>query len=271
MLQIVGICQTNQTVWKLILQWWTMIHDDVINWKHFPRFWPFLRGSHRRTMDSPHKHQWHGALMLSLICAWKKRLTNQSRRRWFESPLRSLWRRRDASHLFHPQRYWLPPVSTPDDVDNKGRAEYTGHHQRHVTGVVDTWKDTRHTWRRHNVGILSALLGLCEGNPPVTSGVPSQRSTNAALFLLLVVTLHKQSVCLWFSNAHVPCAMTVMSETDSWWEVSKWPHWGRDKLAAISYTIFSNSRFGLGVCVFRIKFICKFFLRAQSITSHWFR
>ena len=22
-------------------------HDDVIKWKHFPRYWPFVRGSHR--------------------------------------------------------------------------------------------------------------------------------------------------------------------------------------------------------------------------------
>ena len=41
-------------------------HDDVIKWKHFPRYWPFLWGIHR----SPHKGQWHGALMFSLICAW---------------------------------------------------------------------------------------------------------------------------------------------------------------------------------------------------------
>ena len=24
-----------------------MIHDDVIKWKHFPRYWPFVRGIHR--------------------------------------------------------------------------------------------------------------------------------------------------------------------------------------------------------------------------------
>ena len=41
-------------------------HDDVIKWKHFPRYWPFERGIHR----SPHKSQWRGALMLSLIWAW---------------------------------------------------------------------------------------------------------------------------------------------------------------------------------------------------------
>ena len=46
--------------WKL-----ASIHDDVIKWKHFPRYWPFVRGIHR----SPVKGQWRGAFMFSLICA----------------------------------------------------------------------------------------------------------------------------------------------------------------------------------------------------------
>ena len=45
-------------------------HDDVIKWRHFPRYWPFVRGIHRSPVNSPHKDQWHGVLMFSLICAW---------------------------------------------------------------------------------------------------------------------------------------------------------------------------------------------------------
>ena len=45
-------------------------HDDVITWKHFPRFWPFMRGIHRSPVNSPHKGQRRGALMFSLICVW---------------------------------------------------------------------------------------------------------------------------------------------------------------------------------------------------------
>ena len=45
------------------------IHDDVIKWKHFPRYWPFVPGIHRSTANSPRKGQWGGALMFSLICA----------------------------------------------------------------------------------------------------------------------------------------------------------------------------------------------------------
>ena len=44
--------------------------DDVIKWKNFPRYWPFVRGIHRSPVNSPHKGQWRGALMFSLTCAW---------------------------------------------------------------------------------------------------------------------------------------------------------------------------------------------------------
>ena len=45
-------------------------HDDVIKWKHIPRYWPFVQGIHRSPANSPHKGQWCGALMFSLImCA----------------------------------------------------------------------------------------------------------------------------------------------------------------------------------------------------------
>ena len=45
-------------------------HDDVIKWKHFPRYWPFVRGIHRSSVNSPHKGQWRRALMFSFICVW---------------------------------------------------------------------------------------------------------------------------------------------------------------------------------------------------------
>ena len=45
-------------------------HDDVFKWKHFPRYWPSVRGIHRSLMNSPHKGQWCRALMFSLICTW---------------------------------------------------------------------------------------------------------------------------------------------------------------------------------------------------------
>ena len=67
-------------------------HDDVIKWKYFPRYWPFVRGIHRSPVNSPHKGQWRGALMFSLICALNKRLSKQWWGWWFETPSCPLWR-----------------------------------------------------------------------------------------------------------------------------------------------------------------------------------
>ena len=54
---------------KLLNQDWE-VHDDIIKWKHIPRYWPFVRGIHRSPVNSPHKGQWRRALMFSLICVW---------------------------------------------------------------------------------------------------------------------------------------------------------------------------------------------------------
>ena len=37
--------------------------DDVIKWKHFPRYWPFVRGIRRSPVNSPLKGQWRGAVI----------------------------------------------------------------------------------------------------------------------------------------------------------------------------------------------------------------
>ena len=46
------------------------IHDNVIKWKHFPRYWTFVWGIHRSSVNYPYKGQWRGAWMFSLIYAW---------------------------------------------------------------------------------------------------------------------------------------------------------------------------------------------------------
>ena len=69
-------------------------HDDVIKWKHFPRHWLFVRGIHRSPVNFPHKGQWRGGLMLSLICAWTNGWVK--RRQWFEKPSYRLWLHRNV-------------------------------------------------------------------------------------------------------------------------------------------------------------------------------
>ena len=57
---------TRKEEWVLCMVWY---HDNVIKWKHFARYWPFVRGIHRSPVNSPHKGQRRGALVFSLICA----------------------------------------------------------------------------------------------------------------------------------------------------------------------------------------------------------
>ena len=49
-------------------------HDLQTWWRHqmetFPHCWHFVRGIHRSAVNFPHKGQWRGGLMFSLICAW---------------------------------------------------------------------------------------------------------------------------------------------------------------------------------------------------------
>ena len=62
---------TRNFVYMFSTQWiFFSDHDDVINRKHFPRYLPFVRGTHRSTVNSPHKGQWRGALILFFIFAW---------------------------------------------------------------------------------------------------------------------------------------------------------------------------------------------------------
>ena len=63
MIQYMGLCVFNLPI-PLVM------HDDVIKRKHFPHYWPFVREIHRSPVNSPHKGQWRGALMFSLICVW---------------------------------------------------------------------------------------------------------------------------------------------------------------------------------------------------------
>ena len=82
--------QSGTFLWKinLISRWfqsgwtemynWYLLHGDVVKWKHFLRYWPFVRGINRSPVNSPHKGQWRGALIFSLICAWMNGWVNNS-------------------------------------------------------------------------------------------------------------------------------------------------------------------------------------------------
>ena len=78
------------------------MHDDVIKWKHFPRYWPFVWGIHRsrwipRTKASNAELWCFGDLRM------KKRLSKQSQGRWFKTQSCSLWRQCNVTWIQYAQ------------------------------------------------------------------------------------------------------------------------------------------------------------------------
>ena len=119
-------------------------HDDVIKWKHFPRYWPFVRGIHRSPVNSPHKCQWRGALMFSMICVW----------------INGWVKNREAGDL---RRY---------------RAHYDVTVMRYERCVVGHFYDTTYFYLRFNLHLLcSWRLPLCVGKPKYGSVLVSHGYT----------------------------------------------------------------------------------------------
>ena len=75
-------------------------------WKHFLRYWPFVRGIHRSPVNSPHKGQWRGALMFSSICVWingwvNSRQAGHLRRYRAHYDVSVMWNSRSARDVRH--------------------------------------------------------------------------------------------------------------------------------------------------------------------------
>ena len=62
-------CKYLPVDWAIACTVISLPQDDVIKWKHYSRYWPFVRGIHQSPVNSPHKGQWRRFLMFSLICA----------------------------------------------------------------------------------------------------------------------------------------------------------------------------------------------------------
>ena len=80
-------------------------HDDVIKWKHFQRYWPFVRGIHRSRVNSPHNMYTPVTRSFDVFFDLRlnKRLSKQSWGWWFETPPRQLWRHCNDLVLGHLQ------------------------------------------------------------------------------------------------------------------------------------------------------------------------
>ena len=74
-----------------------MLHDDVIKWRHFPRYWPFVRGIHRSRWI-PRTKASDAELWCFLDLRLNNRLSKQPWGWWFETPSWSLWRHSNATY-----------------------------------------------------------------------------------------------------------------------------------------------------------------------------
>ena len=100
-------------------------HGDAIKRKHFPRNWPFVRGIHRSPVDSPHKGQWLGALIFSLIYARTYGWVNNrdagdlSRHRaHYNITLMQFSHKSHKSANIVKPRQWTPTIHTIDDCSH---------------------------------------------------------------------------------------------------------------------------------------------------------
>ena len=125
-------------------------HDDVIKWKHFSRYWPFVPPGnspvtgefHSWPVNSPQKGQRREALMFSLICAWTNTWVNN----------------RDAGDLrCHRTAYDVTVLNL------QLFTSFVNIHILHVRYLLMLHGCSSLLWRQ-NMEILSTMLALCEGN-----------------------------------------------------------------------------------------------------------
>ena len=74
---------------KCLSYWWPSLltHDDVIKWKHFPCYGPFMRGIHRSSVNFS-----DAEFDVFFYLRLNKRLSKQSWVWWIETPALQLWR-----------------------------------------------------------------------------------------------------------------------------------------------------------------------------------
>ena len=118
------ICLAKHNNWIIYIIFTHIIKAQVppFPWCHqmetFLRYWHFVRGIHRSPVNSPHKGQWRGVLMFSLVCTLNKRLSNQSWGWWFEMPSCPLWCHCNAYSQHHCCRWPGDPKS--QDIRSHG-------------------------------------------------------------------------------------------------------------------------------------------------------
>ena len=114
--------RTRQSLWYSCS---INIHDDVIKWKHFPRNWPLWIHRSPVTGEFTSQRPVTRSFDVFFDLHLNKRLGIQSRRRWFETLSRSLWRHstemmtttETEMSFWRNFRYWLQLKLTASDIN----------------------------------------------------------------------------------------------------------------------------------------------------------
>ena len=78
-------CCKAPCMWNPEYLYIVIAYDDVIKWKHFPRYWPFVRGIHRSPVSFD----------VFFVLRLDKQLSKQPWGWWFETISHPLWRHRN--------------------------------------------------------------------------------------------------------------------------------------------------------------------------------
>ena len=147
-------------------------HDDAIKWKHFPRYWPFVQGIARSPVNSPHKGQWRGAVMFSLICFWLNGRVNKRE----AGDLRRYRAHYDLSVMCWNKPEILRGTNKPADIDTTWYNNYSNGPINYAYWLFITENNGKKTERVVPEPRMSMLYpGLCRATdqwnytfPPVT-------------------------------------------------------------------------------------------------------
>ena len=69
-------------IWRDLSLWFPIhhvigvVHDDVITWKYFLHYWPYVKEIHCHLWIILNNCQWCGALMIPLMSVWRNYQTN---------------------------------------------------------------------------------------------------------------------------------------------------------------------------------------------------
>ena len=157
--------------WSLIVLYsW---HNDVIKWKHFPRYWPFVWGIHRSPVNSPHKGQWRGTFMFSLTCVWINGWINTS----------------ESGDLRRYRAHYDVNVMGLQNVDKFVTSMSHGRHGTSITDNSTLCSIVSPDWHNENIKVTQ-YWPFFEDNPQMTDGLTWSQSVMRKAFPCIIAECH---------------------------------------------------------------------------------